>query len=251
MPSRPLALAAAILLLSSLSLLSACAGSAGGATLHVLAASSLTDVMAELGTRYGQLHPDIAIKPTYGGSQDLTRRLKEGQESADVLVTADGTSMDAVDHLLSDRRVVAHNSMAIVVAPGNPLQLRGLADLADPRVRLVLGAPNNPAGRYAQQVFARAGMTATPKGTEIDARTVVTRVRTGEADAGIVYVTDLRSAGAAASGIPIPPEQNVVASYPAAVVKRSSHTTAAEAFVTWLASPEAQSILTKYGFAPA
>lgn len=251
MPSRPRPPAAAILLLSGLSLLSACAGSDSAATLQVLAASSLTDVMAELGTRYGQLHPDTMIKPTYGGSQDLTRQLKEGQQSADLLITADGTSMDTVDRLVSDRRVVAHNSMTIVVAPGNPLHIRGLADLADPRVRLVLGAPNNPSGRYAQQVFAKAGVTVPPRGTEIDVRMVLTRVRTGEADAGIVYVTDLASAGAAASGVPLPAGQNIVAAYPAAVVKRSSHTTAAKAFMTWLASPEAQSILTKYGFAAA
>lgn len=251
MPSRP-RLRIAVLLLSGLSLLlSACGDSGGTATLNVFAASSLTDVMAELGTRYGQLHQDIVIKASYAGSQELDRRVKEGQQSVDVLVTADGASMDGVGRYVRNRRVIAHNSMAIAVAPGNPLHITGVAGLAGPGVRVVLGAPNNPSGRYAQEILAKAGVTVRPISTEIDARTVLTRVRTGEADAGIVYVTDLQSAGGAASPVAIPAVQNISAAYPAAVVKRGRHGAAAEAFIAWLASPEAQSIFNKYGFGPA
>jgi molybdate transport system substrate-binding protein len=89
-----------------------------------------------------------------------------------------------------------------------------------------------------------------PKWEEISVRSVLARVRTGEADAGIVYITDLKSAGAAASSVPIPAAQNVTAGYPAAVLDRSGHKDQARTFVAWLTSPEAVGILTKYGFTP-
>jgi molybdate transport system substrate-binding protein len=219
--------------------------------IKVLAASSLTDAFNELGEAYKSANRHVtSVQFEFAGSQEVAGDVKD-REHADVLATADAASMDVVASRLTDRRPFAHGSMTIAVAPGNPLHIHTLADLADPRVRVVLGGPVVPVGRYAQQVLTKAGVTVRPRSEEADARTVLTRVRTGAADAGIVYVTDMRSAGVSATSVPIPRQQNVVATYFAAAVSYGTHRSVAKDFVTWLASPVATEILRKYGFTPA
>jgi molybdate transport system substrate-binding protein len=219
-------------------------------TLQVLAASSLTDAFGELGAAYRATHRHVAsVGFTFDGSQEIATEVAD-REHADVLATADGASMDLAAKQVGARRVFAHGSMTIAVAPGNPRHVRGLADLANPGLRVVLGGPNVPVGRYAQQVLAKAGVRVRPASEEADARTVLTRVRTGVADAGIVYVTDMRSAGVAASSVAIPAQQNVVATYFAAPARQSEHGADARDFVNWLGSPPATMILRKYGFMP-
>lgn len=219
--------------------------------LKVLAASSLTDAFTELGDAYKAVNRHVtSVQFEFAGSQEVAGDVAD-REHADVLATADAPSMDVAAARISGPRAFAHGSMTIAVAPGNPLHIHTLADLAEPRVRVVLGGPIVPVGRYAQQVLAKAGVTVRPVSEEADARTVLTRVRTGMADAGIVYVTDMRSAGVSAMSVPIPVQQNVVATYFAAAVKNSAHGSAAKDFVAWLGSPAAGSILRKYGFTPA
>jgi molybdate transport system substrate-binding protein len=219
-------------------------------TLRVLAASSLTDVFGELGAAYRVADRHVAsMRFEFAGSQEMAGDVAD-HEHADVLATADDTSMNIAADQVSDRRPFAHGSMTIAVAPGNPRHVRRLADLADPRLRVVLGGPVVPVGRYALQVLTKAGVTVRPSSEEADARTVLTRVRTGAADAGIVYVTDMRSAGVSATSVAIPRQQNVTATYFAAAVRRSAHDTAARDFVTWLGSASAATILRKYGFTP-
>jgi molybdate transport system substrate-binding protein len=219
--------------------------------LKVLAASSLADAFKELGDAYKAANRHVtSVSLEFAGSQEVAGDV-EDREHADVLATADAASMEVAASRVSDRRPFAHGSMTIAVAPGNPLHIHTPADLAGPRVRVVLGGPIVPVGRYAQQVLARAGVTVRPRSEEADARTVLTRVRTGAADAGIVYVTDMRSAGVSATSVPIPVQQNVVATYFAAAVKNSAHGSVAKDFVAWLGSPTAVSILRKYGFTPA
>jgi molybdate transport system substrate-binding protein len=216
-------------------------------TLKVLAASSLTEAFEELGTAYGAAEKDTTVRFEFAGSQELAMDVDE-REPADVLATADRASMDTVAGKVTGRRAFAYNTLTIAVAPGNPKHVQGLTSLADRRLRVVLGGPIVPVGRYAAQVLARAAVTVRPRSEEADARTVLTRVRTGEADAGIVYVTDMRSAGISASSVPIPAQQNVTATYFAAAVRDGAHDPAAKAFVAWLGSPTAKAILRKYGF---
>jgi molybdate transport system substrate-binding protein len=217
-------------------------------TLKVLAASSLTDVFSELGAAYRGANRHVtAMRFEFAGSQEMAGDVAD-HEHADVLATADDTSMNIAADQVTDRRPFAHGSMTIAVAPGNPRHVRRLADLARPRLRVVLGGPVVPVGRYAAQVLNKAGVTVRPSSEEADARTVLTRVRTGAADAGIVYVTDMRSAGVSATSVPIPLQQNVTATYFAAAVRRSAHGSAAKDFVSWLGSPAAATILRKYGF---
>lgn len=219
-------------------------------TLTVLAASSLTDAFGELGLAYRFADRHVtSVRFEFAGSQEVAGDVAE-RDHADVLATADGASMDIAADRVDHRRAFAYNAMTIAVAPGNPRRVRGPADLADPRLRVVLGGPIVPVGRYAQQVLARAGATVHPVAEEADARTVLTRIRTGAADAGIVYVTDMRSAGVAASSVAIPSGQNAIATYFAAAV-HGGHRAEARDFVAWLASPAATTILRKYGFTPA
>jgi molybdate transport system substrate-binding protein len=220
-------------------------------TLKVLAASSLTDAFSELGTAYRSVNRRVtAVQFEFAGSQEVAGDVAD-REQADILATADGASMDVAAEDVTDRRAFAHGSMTIAVAPGNPHRIHQVADLANAHLRVVLGGPTVPVGRYAAEVLRRAGVTVRPASEEADARTVLTRVRTGAADAGIVYVTDMRSAGVAAYSVPIPVQQNVTATYFAAAVRRSKHASAAKDFVAWLRSPTATTILRKYGFTPA
>ncbi|GLZ04402.1 molybdate-binding protein [Actinomadura sp. NBRC 104412] len=225
-----------------------CGGSSRTTTLTVLAASSTQEVLQELGLAYQHEHRGTRVRSSFGGSQEMAGRLSD-REPADVLVTADETSMNAADEYLTGRRrIVAHNAMTIAVGPGNPRRIRGLQDLTKPRLRIAVGAANVPAGAYARRIFRDAGVTVRWTSEEISARAVLDRVRTGEADAGLVYITDLRSAGAAVSSVPIPASDNVTATYVAAAVKESDHEKEAASFVAWLTSPTARSLFNKYGF---
>jgi molybdate transport system substrate-binding protein len=217
-------------------------------TLKVLAASSLTDAFGELGAAYRAANRHVTgVGFEFAGSQEVAGDVHD-REHADVLATADSASMDIAGEQISRRRAFAQGTMTIAVAAGNPRHIRQLADLADPRLRVVLGGPVVPVGRYAAKVLAGAGVAVRPSSEEADSRTVLTRIRTGAADAGIVYVTDMRSAGVSASSVPIPREQNVTATYFAAATANSAHAAAARSFVTWLGSPAAITILRKYGF---
>ncbi len=241
-------LAAAVVLVLGLS---GCGIASGDdrVTLSVLAASSLTDAFAELGTGFQAAHRTVSVRFQFVGSQEAAADV-EDHEPADVLATADTATMDGVSKLVTGRRVFARNSMTIVVAPGNPKRIHGVADLANPRLRVSLGGPTVPVGRYAQQVLTKAGVSVRPASEEADARTVLTRVRTGVADAGIVYLTDMRSAGVSATSVAIPAQQNVVATYVAAAVRLGHHDDVAGAFVDWLGTPGARTIMEKYGFVP-
>ncbi|MDL4771479.1 MULTISPECIES: molybdate ABC transporter substrate-binding protein [Thermomonosporaceae] len=253
MPDSPrwfrLSACASLALLGLGAAVQGCGRPAGPVTLRVLAGSSLTEAFGEIGMAYEQEHRGVKVRSAFGGSQEMTARLA-GREPADVLVTSDVPAMDGAEgYLTGPRPIVAHNSLTIAVAPGDPRRIRGLADLVRPGLRVVVGAPTVPVGRYARQIFARAGLTVQWGVEEISARAVLDRVRAGEADAGLVFITDLRSAGAAAGSVPIPAAQNVTAAYPAAAVKDGDHTEAAETFVTWLTSPAAVRLFHKYGFA--
>ena len=235
-------LAAALLLVP---LAAGCAGDGDGpVTLRVLADSSLTEVMADLTAVYRQSHPHLRFRLRLDGSQILIGELDKG----DVVVTADTDSLRSPDEDLEPLKIVARNSLTIAVAPGNPLRVRGLARLADRRLKVVSGPSTGPLGRYSQQVLGRAGVQVKPRSEEASARAVLGLVRSGQADAGLVYITDMKSAGAAASSVAIPAAQNVGVQYPAAAVSDSPHRDDAVEFVDWLASAEATDLFHKYGF---
>jgi molybdate transport system substrate-binding protein len=155
------------------------------------------------------------------------------------------------DIVTGPARPFTTNRLEIVVAPGNPKRIARLADLARSDLVFVSEAPAVPAGKYAAQVLAAAGVKVDARSQEADVKAVVSKVALGEADAGIVYITDVIAAGTRVSGVAIPRNQNVVATYPIAVARAAHNRAAADAFITFLLSSDGQKLLQGFGFTPA
>ena len=222
----------------------ACASStpqAGARTLTVFAASSLTSSLSAVGKAFESSHPGLHIRFSFAGSQTLVAQLKQGAP-ADVLATADTSSMAAAG--LTGARVFARNRLSIVTAPGNPKKVTTLSDLARSGLRVVLAGPTVPVGKAARKALADAHVRVSPVSLEQDVKGVVTKVRLGEADAGIAYATDLRAAAGAVDGTELP---EITSSYPVAVVKPGKDATA---FADFLLSDSGQALLASFGFLP-
>ncbi len=257
-PRRDARRSAAAVLAALLAALVAVGGACGGSTspssgerreLTVLAASSLTEAFTELGGRFTAAHPDVRVTFAFAGSSDLVTQLRQGAP-ADVLATADTASMDKVTSKTGVPRTFAGNRLIIAVEPGNPRHVTGLADLAREDLTVVLAAPEVPAGKYAAEILARAGVSVHPASLEESAKGVVAKVSLGEADAGIAYVSDVQAAQGTIEGVAIPDAQNVIATYPIATIDAGAHPDDARAFVELVLSPEGQRILAGFGFLP-
>jgi molybdate transport system substrate-binding protein len=217
--------------------------------LRVFAAASLTSAFTEMGKQYEAAHPDVKVAFDFAGSQDLVAQVQQGAP-ADVLATADTATMDKVTGSVETPQVFAGNRPAIAVAPGNPKHVNGVADLARCDLKVVLAAPDVPAGAYADEILRAQGVTVKPVSLEVTVKGVVTKVAAGEADAGIVYVTDISAAGGDVDAVDIPTAQNRIATYPIAVVKGGDHATEAQSFVDFVLSAEGQKIVQQFGFLP-
>ncbi|MFH8712491.1 molybdate ABC transporter substrate-binding protein [Streptomyces zaomyceticus] len=225
-------------------------GSASGAPaarLTVLAAASLTDVFRTAGAAYERSHPGTKITFSFAGSQELVAQVAQGSP-ADALVTADTKSMAKVKADTGTPTVIARNRLVIATGEGNPFKVDELKDLADTELKVVLAAPEVPAGKYSKKVLDAQKITVKAVSQEPNVRAVLSKVELGEADAGLVYRTDAESAKDKVDTVEIPDAQNAIAEYPAATIKDSENAEAAAAFVTWLSSPEAQKILQDAGF---
>ncbi|MGW4199565.1 molybdate ABC transporter substrate-binding protein [Streptomyces sp. NPDC004726] len=225
-------------------------GTASGppkAELTVLAAASLTNVFKTAGAAYEKANPGTKVTFSFAGSQELAAQVRQGAP-ADALVTADTKTMDGLKADTTTPDVIAKNRLVIATAEGNPKKVDGLADLADPQLKVVLAAPQVPAGRYSQQILDAQKIVVKPVSQEPNVRAVLSKVELGEADAGLVYKTDASSAPDKVDAVEIPDAQNAIAEYPAAALKASKNPSAAEAFVTWLSGPAAQKILQDAGF---
>ena len=226
----------------------ACGAADPPGTLTVLAAASLTEAFTELGRTFDDVHPGASVSFTFAASSTLARQVTEGSPG-DVLATADETTMApvvAAGRTAGPPVVFARNRLAVAVAPGNPERVTGLADLARPGLTVVLCAPEVPCGRAGAQALERAGVTGVrPASLEENVRAVVSRVALGEADAGLVFATDVR--GAEIEAVDIPVGQNVATAYPVAVLRNSP---TARAWVDHLLSPDGRQVLARYGFAP-
>jgi molybdate transport system substrate-binding protein len=144
--------------------------------------------------------------------------------------------------------VFARNALQIAVPPANPAAVTGLADLARAGVKVALCQTQAPCGAAAQQVFEKAGITVTPVTLEQDVKSVLTKVQTNEVDAGLVFLTDVRAAGAKVRGIAIPDALNASTEYPIAALTRAANPAAAAAFVDYVLSGAGQDVLRAAGF---
>ena len=215
--------------------------------LTVFAAASLQPAFDKIAA---QIHVDATFN--YAGTQTLAAQLTQGAE-ADVFASADKTHMKTLldaGLIAGAPEVFAHNRLEIAVANGNPKGIHSLADLARPGLVVVLADPSVPAGKYAQQALAKANVTVHPASLEPQVTAVLSKVALGEADAGIVYVSDVVTSQKV-QGVPIPDSQNVVADYPIAALKNAQHNSTADAFIAFVLAPDGQSILKAAGFEPA
>lgn len=215
--------------------------------LTVLAASSLTDVFPTAAAAYEKEHPGTKVTFSFAGSQELAAQVKQGAP-ADALATADTKTMDGLRADTGTPTVFAKNSLVIATGKGNPGKIASLKDLADTKVKVVLAAPEVPVGRYSKQVLDAQQITVKPVSQEANVRAVLSKVELGEADAGLVYRTDVATASGKVTTVTIPDAQNAVASYPVATLGTSRHAAAAASFVRWLVTSEAQKILRNAGF---
>jgi len=236
------------------------------AKLTVFAAASLTNAFGEIGPVFQNAHPGVAVRFNFAGSQQLRAQLEQGAQ-ADVFAPANQIEMDTVTaNGLADAsavRVFARNRLVVALAKGNPAKIASLPNLARPGTRVVLAAEEVPAGKYARLViqnldksFASTGMPgyaqsvlANVVSNDESIRQALSRVQLGEADAAFVYASDAISAPELPV-LEIPAEANVIASYPAVPLAGATQPDLAAEFVAFLLTPEAQTILEKWGFAP-
>lgn len=234
---------------------SGCAGGDGGTgggseggTVTVLAAASLTEPLTALARAYEDDHPGTTVRLSFGSSTTLAQQVAEGAP-ADLLALA-GTA--ALAFLPEEPRttaprqaVIARNTLAIATPPGNPAGVTGLADLARADVDVVLCVATVPCGQAADEVLARARTSAHVVSREIDVRATLAKVRLGEADAAVVYRSDLTSARGAVAGVEIPEAQNTTLEYP---MRWFNDRTATVRFADLVAGEEGRAALTAAGF---
>lgn len=216
--------------------------------IRVFAAASLTAGFQAIAAAFEQQHPGQEVELHFAGSPQLALQLREGA-AADVFASADQSNMQkVVDGGVTAAAPVefARNELAIAVRAGNPKGVAGLSDLARPEVRVALCAPEVPAGKYARQALAAQQLTVRSVSDEPSVKAVVGKVQLGEVDAGVVYATDTKVDGV--EGIAIPSPQNVVASYPIAVLAGGGNRTGGEAFVAFVRSDAGRALLRQHGF---
>lgn len=221
--------------------------------LTVLAAASLKKTFTELGRQFEAAHPGTSVQLGFGGSSDLVAQLQQGAPG-DVLATADTATMvkaAAEDLLAATAQPFATNTMMIAVPPGNPAGISAFADLARPGVDVVVCAPQVPCGAATTRVEANTGVTLSPVSEEGSVTDVLGKVTSGQADAGVVYVTDVSAAGDAVLGVRIPADVNAATTYPIAVLAGSGDQTLAGQFRDLVLGAQGQKVLADAGFGAA
>lgn len=240
-------------------LLTTCA--AAPPPLTIFAAASLTEAFTDLAEAFETAHPDSTVHLNFAGSQTLRLQLEAGAQ-ADLFVSANQGHMTALhaQGLVNQPTVVAQNRLAVIVPADNPAQVTRLAELAHPNLKLILAAEAVPIGEYSRQLLRNLNQapTVSPNfantvlqnlvSEEDNVKGVLSKVSLGEADVGIVYQSDVRAA--AVQSIAVPTELNVTANYFMAVLANSSQKNQAKQVMTFILSPEGQTLLRKHDFQP-
>lgn len=229
-------------------------GSTVTGAVTVFAASSLTEAFTAIGEKFERKYPGTDVTFSFNSSSTLATQIRQGAP-ADVFASADVENMHALvksEHVVTDGAVeFARNRLAIAVEPGNPKTIESLADTVKDGVTLVLCAPEVPCGKFARQAYEEAGLALPEVPTGANVKDTLTKVVLGEADAAVVYVTDVKAANGDVTGVKIPDAQNVVATYPIAPLADVSNPVAAKAFTQYVGSKAGQKILRRFGFLPA
>ena len=230
-------------------LVAGCADSPARANqIVVFAASSLAKSFGEVGHAVTVADPEVAVEFSFAGSAVLLSQLAQGAD-ADVFASADAATMDKAVRagLVKDRPVAfATNTLAIAVAPGNPKRIDSFRDLR--QVSVVVCAPQVPCGAPVPRLESRLGVELSPISEESSVADVLNKVVTGQADAGLVYATDIRGAGGKVAEVPFPEAASEVNVYQIAVLRSSANLSAATRFVQQVVGPTGRAVLLAAGF---
>ncbi|WP_067813306.1 molybdate ABC transporter substrate-binding protein [Actinomadura kijaniata] len=225
-------------------------GGGGDRTLTVFAAASLTETFTALGKAFEGTRPGVRVRFNFGGSPTLAQQITQGAP-ADVFAAASPAAMKPVADggaTAGQPRVFARNRLVIAVPAKEGGKVAALADLARPGLKVVLCAEQAPCGAAAGKALSAAGVTVRPVSREQDVKAVLTKVRMGEADAGLVYRTDVRAATAQVRGVEFPESAKAVNDYPIAPLARAPQSALAREFVDLVLSRQGRAALTGAGF---
>ena len=217
--------------------------------LTVFAAASLTETFTELGNRFQTDHPGVTVKFNFGASSDLAQQIVNGAP-ADVFASASDATMKTVTDAgaAASPTLFATNVLQIATAPGNPKAIASFADLANPELKVVVCAPQVPCGATAEKIEKATGVTLTPVSEEPDVKSALGKVTSGDADAGLVFVTDVTSAGDDVTGVSFPEAQQAVTNYPIVVLNEAPQKDLAGEFQELVTGPDGQKALEAVGF---
>ncbi|GAY08974.1 molybdate ABC transporter substrate-binding protein [Pseudonocardia sp. N23] len=243
-------------------LLAGCGGSSGSAdtggssaaaaprTLTVLAAASLTETFNAMKARFETDNPGVTVRISYGGSSDLASQIVNGAPADVFAAASDATMKTVTDKNLTAAapRIFATNVLQIATQPGNPEGIASFADLAEPDLKVVVCAPQVPCGAAEQKIETATGVTLTPASQETDVKSVLGKVSSGNADAGLVYVTDVTAAKGSVQGVTFPEAQQAVTNYPIAVVKNAPQAGLAQKWIDMVTGEFGQKTLDAAGF---
>ncbi|WP_076475462.1 molybdate ABC transporter substrate-binding protein [Williamsia sterculiae] len=216
-------------------------------TLNVFAAASLKNTFTTIAGDFEKAHPGVDVKLSFDGSSTLVNQIKQGAP-ADVFASADEKNMTKLGDQGDAPKIFATNTLVIVTAPGNPKGIRSFADLNKPGVTTVLCQVAQPCGNASAEVEKDTGIDVKPVSEEASVTAVLTKVTAGQADAGLVYVTDAKAAGAKVATVNDPAFAKVVNKYPIATVKASKSAPVASQFEQAVLGDQGQSVLKAAGF---
>ncbi len=219
-------------------------------TVTVFAAASMQTTFEELQKTFEQAHPGTTVSFNFAGSQSLATQLVEGAK-ADVFVSANDTQMAVVTDAglnSTEPKVFATNQLEIAVPPDNPAGISSFSDLTEPGLKLVVCAPAVPCGAATEKVEQATGITLKPVSEEQTVTNVLAKVQTGEADAGLVYQTDVISAGDTVKGIDFPESSEAINRNPIVLLKDAPNPAGGQAWLDLVLGAEGQAVLAKAGF---
>jgi molybdate transport system substrate-binding protein len=224
---------------------SASASASLSGSITVFAASSLKEAFTTIGKQFEAAHPGVKVTFSFGASSSLATQIINGAP-ADVFASASPKNMQQIVTAGDASNAVdfVKNVMEVAVPPSNPAHITSVNDLAKSSVKVALCQPQVPCGATAAKVFTNAKITVKPVTLQPDVKSVLTQVELGNVDAGVVYVTDVKSAGTKVTGILIPASVNASTEYPIAPVSKSGNLPLAQAFVAYVLSPAGQAVLT-------
>ena len=228
------------------------AAPAESGTLTVLAAASLTETFTALEKQFEADHPGVDVKLNFAGSSDLAQQVVNGAP-ADVFAAASDAIMKTVADAglaAGPPTIFATNVLQIATAPGNPKGIASFADLARPDLKVVVCAPQVPCGAAAEKIEKATGVTLSPVSEEADVKSTLGKVTSGDADSGLVYVTDVSAAKGSVQGVSFPEADQATTNYPIAVLKDAPQAQLARQFVDVVTGGSGRQALEAAGFGP-